>query len=251
MAAKYIRPLARGREEDFSRPCDPGCRAARIGAMILKSKPRTDISGTGPEAGWGIRLAAHQDPAAVTEPLPEYSEPTSWLLDVRDHRDRQAFAKLFNHFAPRLKAMLMRGGLRDGRAEDVVQEVMLSVWHKAHQFDPHRADASGWIYRIARNRHIDLIRRGPAIAEDLPEIADENEPDAFQILALEQEQTALRAALRRLAPEQSRLLQKAYFEDMPHTEISAVTGLPLGTIKSRIRLGLARIRRELSDLRSS
>lgn len=183
--------------------------------------------------------------------LPEVSEVTLWLLAVRDQRDRAAYARLFTHFAPRLKAMLLRSGLRDGRAEDVVQDVMLAIWHKAHQFDPHRADAAGWIYRIARNRHIDLMRRGPVIAEDIPEAADDAGPDAFQILALDQEQRALRAALSRLAPEQSRLLQKAYFEDMPHTEISAVTGLPLGTIKSRIRLGLARIRRELSDLRSS
>lgn len=187
----------------------------------------------------------------VSDAPAEVSEVTRWLLAVRDQRDRAAYARLFTHFAPRLKAMLMRAGLRDGRAEDVVQDVMLAVWHKAHQFDPHRAEASGWIYRIARNRHIDLIRRGPAIAEDIPETADEAGPDAFQILALDQEQQALREALLRLAPEQSRLLQKAYFEEMPHTEISAVTGLPLGTIKSRIRLGLARIRRELSDLRSS
>lgn len=188
---------------------------------------------------------------ADTPSVAEVSEVTLWLLAVRDQRDRTAFARLFTHFGPRLKAMLLRSGLRDGRAEDVVQDVMLAVWHKAHQFDPHRADAAGWIYRIARNRHIDLIRRGPVIAEDVPESAEDTEPDAFQILAMDQERLALREALGRLAPEQARLLQKAYFEDMPHTEISAVTGLPLGTIKSRIRLGLARIRRELSDLRSS
>ena len=186
---------------------------------------------------------------ADTPSVAEVSEVTLWLLAVRDQRDRTAFARLFTHFGPRLKAMLLRSGLRDGRAEDVVQDVMLAVWHKAHQFDPHRADVAGWIYRIARNRHVDLLRRRPAIAEDIPENIVAGEPDAFQILALEQEQRALRAALSRLAPEQSQLLQKAYFDEMPHTELSAVTGLPLGTIKSRIRLGLARIRRDLSDLR--
>lgn len=189
----------------------------------------------------------------MTDPLPEaaLSEPTRWLLAVRDQRDRAAYARLFDHFAPRLKAMLIRGGLRDGRAEDVVQEVMLAVWHKAAQFDPHRAEASGWIYRIARNRHIDLIRRRPAPEAELTQDHSGEEPDGFHLLALSQEHQALTRALEILPADQSQLLQKAFFEEMPHSEISSLTGLPLGTIKSRIRLGIARIRRELSDLRPS
>lgn len=200
--------------------------------------------------------AVDQDGPIVTSPdqahaPPDLSEQTLWLLKVRDQRDRHAYAKLFSYFAPRLKAMLMRSGLRDGRAEDVVQDVMLTVWHKAAQFDPHRAEASGWIYRIARNRHIDLHRRGQVIEAELHEDHSSEEPDSFQILALTQEHRALRAAIDTLSPEQSQLLQKAFFEEMPHSEISTLTGLPLGTIKSRIRLGLARIRRDLSDLRPS
>lgn len=200
--------------------------------------------------------AVDQDGPIVTSPdqanaPPDLSEQTLWLLKVRDQRDRHAYAKLFSYFAPRLKAMLMRSGLRDGRAEDVVQDVMLTVWHKAAQFDPHRAEASGWIYRIARNRHIDLHRRGQVIEAERHEDHSSEEPDSFQILALTQEHRALRAAIDTLSPEQSQLLQKAFFEEMPHSEISTLTGLPLGTIKSRIRLGLARIRRDLSDLRPS
>ena len=194
-----------------------------------------------------------QDCPAVTDPLPEaaLTEATRWLLAVRDQRDRAAYARLFGHFAPRLKAMLLRSGLRDGRAEDVVQEVMLAVWHKAAQFDPHRAEASGWIYRIARNRHIDLIRRRPMPDAELTDEHIGDEPDGFHLLALTQEHQALRSALEVLPEDQSQLLQKAFFEEMPHSEISSLTGLPLGTIKSRIRLGIARIRRELSDLRPS
>ena len=193
--------------------------------------------------------ATCQDPPAVSQT--PFQETTQWLLAVRDQRDRAAFAKLYTHFAPRLKAMLLKSGLRDGRAEDIVQEVMLAVWHKAPQFDPHRAEASGWIYRIARNRHIDLMRARKGLSDDVAEEQADSAPDAFQILALEQEQTALRAALQTLAPAQRQLLQKAFFEELPHSQISAVTGLPLGTIKSRIRLGLAKIRRDLSDLRPS
>lgn len=179
----------------------------------------------------------------------ELSEMTMLLLAVRDQRDREAFGRLFDHFGPRLKAMLIRGGLRDGSAEDVVQDVMLAVWHKAAQFDPHRAEASGWIYRIARNRQIDLIRRRRTPMPDDLEPLEESEPDAAQILALQQEAGLLRKALARLSPEQRDAVSRAYLEDLPQSEISQRTGLPLGTVKSRIRLGLERLRHELKDLK--
>lgn len=177
------------------------------------------------------------------------TDPTLWLLAVRDQRDRAAFLLLFQYFAPRLKAMLMRGGLRDGSAEDVVQDVMLAVWHKAAQFDPHRAEASAWVYRIARNRRIDLARRKPPPEPDALAEPEGSEPDAAQILALGQEAALLRRALEALSPDQARVLEQAYFQDLPHSRISEITGLPLGTIKSRIRLGLDRLRRDLNDLR--
>ncbi|WP_353473179.1 sigma-70 family RNA polymerase sigma factor [Salipiger sp. H15] len=179
----------------------------------------------------------------------ETTEQTRWLLAVRDRRDREAFGRLFDFFAPRLKAMLMRGGLRDGSAEDVVQDVMLTVWNKAAQFDPHRAEASAWIYRIARNRQIDLYRRRPLPEPELVQEPESAEPDAPQILAMEQEAAQLRAALERLSPEQVEALRHAYMDELPHSEISRITGLPLGTIKSRIRLGLDRLRRDLTGLR--
>lgn len=182
--------------------------------------------------------------------LPEQvSEPTVWLIAVRDRRDRSAFAQLFDHFAPRLKAMLIRSGLRDGAAEDVLQDVMLAVWHKSAQFDPHRAEASAWIYRIARNRRIDLARQQGRPVPDEIAGASEEQPDAGQILALDQEAQRLREALGKLAPEQTAIIEKAYLGELSHREISEQTGLPLGTIKSRIRLGLERLRHELKDLR--
>lgn len=180
-----------------------------------------------------------------------YSDMTLALIAVRDHRDKQAFARLFSFYAPRLKTMLIRGGLRDGSTEDVIQDVMLTVWHKAHQFDPHRAEASAWIYRIARNRQIDLSRKTPlAASADVEEIECNisDDPDASQILAMKQEVDLLRKALGQLTPEQSVAVEQAYLYEMAHSEISVTTGLPLGTIKSRIRLGLARLRGELKDL---
>lgn len=182
------------------------------------------------------------------QPMDELSRLTDDMLAVRDSRDRAAFGRLFDHFAPRLKAMMLRGGLRDGTAEDVVQDVMLAVWHKAGQFDPHRADAAGWIYGIARNRRIDMARRRPlAQPDEMPEL-ESLEPDAAQIVALQQEARHLAEALARLGPEQAEALRIAYFEDVPHSRISEMTGLPLGTIKSRIRLGLERLRHELRKI---
>lgn len=174
---------------------------------------------------------------------------TQALIAVRDRRDRVAFGRLFDHFGPRLKAMLLRNGMRDGTAEDIVQEVMLTVWHKASQFDPHRAEASAWIYRIARNRQIDVVRRRPPPAPDVLEEQPDTAPDAAQMLALSQEARLLREAIAKLSPEQCRAIEHAYMEDMPHSQISQLTGLPLGTIKSRIRLGLDRLRHELQGLK--
>lgn len=181
----------------------------------------------------------------------QYQSPadmTAALLAVRDRRDREAFGHLFDHFAPRLKAMMIRGGLPAGAADDVVQDVMLSVWRKAGQFDPHRAEASAWIYRIARNRQIDLARRQP---QPQIEMLDPSSApvDPAQLLALREEAGLLRTALNRLNPEQNMAIQQAYMDDLPQSEISRQTGLPLGTIKSRIRLGLERLRHELKDLR--
>lgn len=176
------------------------------------------------------------------------SDMTEALLAVRDHRDRDAFGRLFDHFAPRLKAMMLAGGLRDGSAEDVVQDVMFSVWHKAAQFDPHRANASAWIYGIARNRRIDLARRKPMPQPDELYEPESLEPDAAQVLAMQEEAGHLAEALGRLAPEQAEALRAAYFEELSHSRISEMTGMPLGTIKSRIRLGLERLRHELARI---
>lgn len=189
-----------------------------------------------------------QETGYVTKPVDNLSELTRDLVAVRDSRDREAFGRLFDYFAPRLKGMMLRSGLRDGTAEDVVQDVMLAVWHKALQFDPHRAEAAGWIYGIARNRRIDLARRRPlSLPEAVPE-PESIEPDQAQVLALQQEARRLAEALDRLAPEQAEALRAAYFDDISHSRISEEKGLPLGTIKSRIRLGLERLRHELRDI---
>lgn len=185
----------------------------------------------------------------LTRPAdPELSDQTAWMLAVRDRRDRRAFGMLFDFYGPRLKAFVMRSGASGALAEDIVQDVMLAVWHRAGQFDPARAHVSGWIYRIARNRQIDLARKARrALPEEIDHERAEDEP--VQRLAMDQEATQLRDALARLKPEQKQMIEKAFLGELSHSEIQDDTGLPLGTIKSRIRLGLERLRHELKGLR--
>ena len=173
------------------------------------------------------------------------------LIDrVARARDRDAFAALFGHFAPRVKAYLMRLGADEASAEELTQDVMLTVWRRADAFDPRLAGVGTWVFTIARNKRIDRIRRerrpeidptDPALAQDAPVGADQ---------AVEAVETGdrLRRAVATLPDEQRELLVMAFFEDKSHRAIAATTRLPLGTVKSRIRLALVRLRSALEDL---
>nr|WP_210878613.1 sigma-70 family RNA polymerase sigma factor [Roseovarius autotrophicus] len=161
---------------------------------------------------------------------------------VRDAGDEVAFARLFGHFAPRVKAFLMRSGADAALAEEVAQDVMATLWRKSHLFDPTRASVATWIFTIARNRRIDALRRAKRPEpEDLP-WGPEPEPDQTEALMMQQESEKLGLALATLPEKQRVLIEKAYFGDLSHSEIAEETGLPLGTIKSRIRLALDRLR---------
>jgi RNA polymerase sigma-70 factor (ECF subfamily) len=183
-----------------------------------------------------------------------YSDQTVWMLAVKNDRDKIAFGRIFDFYAPRLKGFVMRTGVSGAQAEEIVQEVLLTVWRKADQFDPHRAQVSSWIYQIARNRQIDVMRKESRVMpEELStELKDEGaaQEDASQIMAVEEEAETLRMALARLKPGQRDMVEKAYLGELSHSEIQAETGLPLGTIKSRIRLGLEKLRHELKELRA-
>jgi RNA polymerase sigma-70 factor (ECF subfamily) len=169
------------------------------------------------------------------------------VLKVGRSRDREAFIRLYGHFAPRVKAYLLRLGADDASAEEATQETMLSLWRRADSFDPAQAGAGTWVFTIARNRRIDLIRRerrpepGSTVAEEIPDPA----PPADQAIAAEQRDRRVRAALETLPGEQAELVRMAYYQDLSQTEIAARTGLPLGTVKSRFRLAFARLKRLL------
>lgn len=193
--------------------------------------------------------AAAAKGSAVPPDDKTYTQLTLWLLAVRDARDRHAFGEMFDYLAPRLKGFVIRSGARPALAEEIVQDVMLTIWRKAAMFDPHRAQASAWIYQIARNRQIDIARKENRPVPDELGVDPEEEPDASQILALEQEMAQLKQAIAQLQADQREMIEKAYIGDLSHQEISNQTGLPLGTVKSRIRLGIGRLRKELKGLR--
>ena len=174
---------------------------------------------------------------------------TDWaalVIRVRDHQDKAAFAALFRHFAPRVKAFLMKSGADATLAEECAQDVMATLWQKAGLFDPSRASVATWVFTIARNRRIDALRKSRRPEpEDLP-WGPEPEPDQAEVLEAQQDTDRLGAALAQLPEKQRALIERAYYGDLSHSEIAAETGLPLGTIKSRIRLALERLRQQMS-----
>jgi RNA polymerase sigma factor (sigma-70 family) len=173
----------------------------------------------------------------------------AWLEAVAKDQDRNAFAELFNHFGPRLKAYLMRLGADDAMAEEVTQDVMVTVWRKASQFDRTKSSAATWLFRIARNRRIDILRRKRTVNADTEAmvIEDENLPDPNETLDEEKRQARIRIALAQLPEQQLQLVELAFFTELSHSQIAEETGLPLGTVKSRIRLAFGRLRRVLEE----
>lgn len=184
--------------------------------------------------------------AVPDQTVPLEDDWSAMILRVSAMQDKEAFAALFRHFAPRIKGFLMKSGASAGLAEECAQDVMATLWHKAHLFDPTRASAATWVFTIARNRRIDALRKSRRPEpEELP-WGPEPEPDQHDVLELSQETARLAEALADLPEAQRDLIARAYFGELSHSEIAAETGLPLGTIKSRIRLALDRLRHKLS-----
>ncbi len=168
---------------------------------------------------------------------------------IARQKSRQAFTELFEYFAPRLKSYLMRLGSDPSGAEEIAQEVMVSVWRKAGQYDRKQASVSTWIFRIARNRRIDAHRRSakPDLEPNEPLLRppEIEAPDA--IVTRSQVEDSVRAELARLPEEQLVLLQAAFYDGLSHSEIAKAFDLPLGTVKSRIRLAFNRLRGRLDQ----
>lgn len=170
---------------------------------------------------------------------------------VAKTQDKIAFKALFDHFAPRLKSFLMKLGLGSEKAEDLAQDVMVTVWQKASQFDPEKAKLSTWMFRIARNKHIDLMRKQkyPMLNVDdhMAELVAPEQTDK----PLEGRETALhiKGAMEKLKPDQQVVIKLSFFEELSHGEIASRLDLPLGTVKSRIRRAFQTLREELGEFK--
>jgi len=181
----------------------------------------------------------------MSAPAPSADDMKQWLKAVAAGQDRAAFGRLFQYFAPRIAALMERSGLSAAEAEEISQETMVAVWRKAALYDPAQAGVSTWVFTIARNLRIDLARKasrasaGVAALGDLPIPLEASVED----MALARERDArVRRAMSTLSPDQATVLRLSFFAEKPHAEIAKELSLPLGTVKSRSRLAMAKIR---------
>jgi RNA polymerase sigma factor (sigma-70 family) len=201
-----------------------------------------------PRAPWLSIVTLHQGRDA----MPTSEELNNLAQAVARNGDRQAFAALFKHFAPRVKSYLIRLGTSEGLAEELTQEAMVSVWRKAPSFDPALANVSTWIFTIARNLRVDHFRRIGNRTADAEELDGDDMPDTLpqpdELLLTRQREAGVREAMAQLPHEQAQVLRLSFYEEQPHSQIAKALGLPLGTVKSRVRLAVRHLRRLLDGL---
>lgn len=169
------------------------------------------------------------------------------MRQIAHDGDRAAFVRVFEQYAPKVKAFLVRGGTEPSVAEELVQEIMLTVWRRADTFDAEQGSLSTWIFAIARNRRIDHFRRNQRLGVEAIEFVHGGEagPATDSLVEAMQEHKSLVAAVATLPEEQAEVLRMAFFQHKSHSEIADSCALPLGTVKSRIRLAMRHLRRVL------
>ncbi|MCA3554792.1 MAG: sigma-70 family RNA polymerase sigma factor [Aestuariivirga sp.] len=171
----------------------------------------------------------------------------SLITRVAQNRDRQAFGQLFDHFAPRLKSFMMRKNTSAELAEDLAQDAMIAVWTKAALYEPSKGSVTTWVFTIARNLRIDRVRRD--VHMPTTELGDYDEPseapEGEELLGRKQENGLVARALQEIPEEQRQILVLSFVEELPQSEIASKLAIPLGTVKSRMRLAYGRLRRIL------
>ena len=215
---------------------------------------------------WGVRsIMGRSAVGCIASPTPTGMMARMSTLDeslearleadiraVAECSDRAAFARIFAFYGPRVKAYLRRLGAEDAVAEDLMQDVMLAIWRRAQQFDRSRAALSTWVYTIARNKRIDALRRErrPDFDPEDPALVGDGDlaPRGDHFAEAEQTRRVVMEAVAKLPVEQAQLLRIFYFEEKPHSVIADELGLPLGTVKSRLRLALSKLRLLLNGL---
>lgn len=222
--------------------CDLFDKTARSKGMTLISYSIIRNSGLSePRSTQGV----HKQKNDNVEGAPRSGKDWALLVSsIAATANANAFKSLFNHFAPRVKSFMLRSGLSEGAAEEIAQETLMTVWRKAEQYNADKAAVSTWIFTIARNKKIDKFRK------DSRPLPDVNDPSfsmyeaACPEEATEQSLNAdlLYEALETLPDDQKEVLVLSFIKDNPHREIAEQLNIPLGTVKSRIRLGLSRLR---------
>ncbi len=181
----------------------------------------------------------------------DMADPAVLIARIASHQDREAFAALFGLYAPKVKAFMQRQGTTSELAEDIAQEVLLTVWRKASFFDPSRAAVSSWIFAIARNLRIDRLRRDQR--SKLHEVYELVEPEAPPrpdgLLDIGERERRVANALAELPSEQLQVVKLSFFEGHAHGDIARILEIPLGTVKSRLRLAVGRLSQFLGDLK--
>ncbi len=205
------------------------------------------------------RHSVSDNPAIVAAGVPtvtqrtlsaETPEDATYLMaQIAANQDRDAFETLFRHYAPRVKAYMLKLGTDVALSDELAQETLLMVWRKAAQFDRAKASPSTWIFTIARNLRIDVFRKNnrPELDPNDPALVPEAEEPADEQVDRVQRARLIRAAMKSLNEEQAEVIRLSFFEDKSHSVIAGELDLPLGTVKSRLRLAFGRIRKELGE----
>ena len=209
----------------------------------LVMQPRLGSAARKRFAGKALQIAM----SVERKPNPSTMDASGLIEAIAQRKDQRAFTVLFEHFAPRVKTFMVRSGATSSQAEELAQETLLMVWRKANLFDPARAGPSAWIFTIARNLRIDGLRRAGretnAIANMDESGEDSEQPDVVCIST--ERDGRIRSAIALLSEDQRRVVQLSFVEDKAHPEIARELNIPLGTVKSRIRLAMKRLREVL------
>ena len=190
------------------------------------------------------------EPQSVATAGSVSAEMTNHLIAVAEKQDTSAFSELFVYYEPRIKSYLMAKGASASSAEDLSQEAMASVWRKADRYDSSKAAASTWIFTVARNLRIDALRKEnrPSFDPEDPAFIPEPETAPDTALSLSENQALIKEAIADLSSEQAEVIRLAFYQDKSHGEIAEELSLPLGTVKSRLRLAMSKLRNTMGEV---
>lgn len=176
------------------------------------------------------------------------SKPEDWSIElarVARSGDRDSFLRIYDHFMPRLGRYLKGLGSPAAIAEELAQESLLRLWQHAASYDQAHGAVSTWLFRIARNLHIDRLRRDAHRLDAMIETEEHWAGPASSEAEKFVECAQLRQRINALTPVQARLIRMSYFEAKSHQEIASELDMPLGTVKSHLRRAFQRLQGDL------